>query len=88
LGERSRSLSCFLDTRHEEVIRGTPQGASAGLLIEKVKRRVVRDRGGRPLARVSGYARHSAVGLPEVSSGEELPCPAVEPLSDIRSSTF
>jgi hypothetical protein len=44
--------------------------ARAGLLIERVKRRVVRDRGGRPLARVSGYARRSAVGLPEVSSGE------------------
>jgi hypothetical protein len=62
----------LLETRQEDVIREALESVLAGLLIERVKRRVVRDRGGRPLVRVLGYARYLAVGLPEVSSGEEV----------------
>jgi hypothetical protein len=45
----------------------------AGLLIERVKRRVVRDRGGRRLGRGCGAmpCMPGSVRLPEVSSGEK-----------------
>jgi hypothetical protein len=52
----------ILRTRHEEVIRGGYE-PRAGLLIERVKRRVVRDRGGRRLGRGHGVVPFWGHGL-------------------------
>ena len=83
-------------TRREDVIRDGALERLAGLLIERVKRRVVRDRGGRRLGR--GHEAMSFRGLwlmgrvPFVCRKclleKWLPCPAVSaaqfPISDFR----
>jgi hypothetical protein len=69
---------------------GALESVLVGLLIERVKRRVVRDRGGRRLGRGHGvmflWGRGPLVRVPFVCRKclleNVLPCPAVSAVSD------